>query len=408
MAITVSDISALVARFGNKRINEQVNQAAPIATKILSRLNQPGKVGIVNLKGGGLISAGWLADQGALPGRGAAVDLAQATYLPKFLFSRISIPRGAATLADGKADGVNVVLEQIDSCGAQLGRLLGLACFTSGRITLSAAQATELGADPTPGDVDSMTVSDASMFRVGDAWELRDSSNSYALVEIMQVRRVEIDEDGTSHTVYFLRDQDSSLTSVTAATGDILAPRGSYSNGMVSLTDINAAADLYSTSYQVKDFSGNLKSVTGDLDVQDLKDLWTKATQRRGMPPDCLVSNSRNIQLYMDTLVDQRRFHTGKMDATGGVEADFNGRPFKRDENCPSTSIFGLPGGSDVKLHVFKDFSDDADGGLKAPSASGHVLVSSDYFEYDVQRWGAFNMRCERRNGGFHLSGIGT
>lgn len=402
MAITVSDISALVARYGNKRINEQVNQAAPIATKILPRLNQKGRVGIVNIKGGGLDSTGWLADQGALPARGAAVDVSQGTYLPKFLFSRISIPRGAATLAEGEGEGVNIVFEQIDSCGAHLGRLLGSGCFTKNLVTLTSTQATELGAAGT-----SLTVPNSASFRVGDVVERRDASASYARVEYMRVTAVTLDDDGTSHTLTLVRDILSE-SGAAPAVNDVLAARGAYDNGMVTLTDIHAASSLYGLSNTAKDYSGNLKSVTGDLDVQNLKDLWTVATMRSGIPPDCLVSNSRNIQLYMDTLVDQRRYTSGKMDATGGVEADFNGKPFKRDENCPTTSIFALPGDKMTKLHVFKDFSDDADGGLKAPSSSGHSIVSSDYFEYDHQRWGAFNINAPTRNGGFHLSGIGT
>ena len=70
-------------------------------------------------------------------------------------------------------------------------------------------------------------------------------------------------------------------------------------------------------------------------------------------------------------------------------------------ETRTSTSI-----NEDVKLHVFREFGADVDGGKKAGMNRGAVLVDSTNLDYDVQIWGAFNLRAERRNGCGRLSGV--
>lgn len=406
MAITASAISALVARFGNKIVEEQVNQNAPV-TSMIDKLNQSGRVGVVNVKAGGLDSTAWIDDGDTLP-TSAARDLVQVTYLPKIIFSHGAIPRLAATLASGEGEGINLVLEEIESMGAQLGRRLadGIINGVQKLVQLTTAQATELGAAGT-----TLTVSDHSRFRTGDVIERYDDdggtgASTNDLMEYLRVVAVDVDEDGSTHTITFARDI-TGLSGTAPAQYDQLFVRGAKFDGMASLKDISAAASLYGKAETADEWSGNLKSLSSTaLDVQIMRDLFTKICQRRGQSPDFALCNSRVRQKYSDLLLNQRRYISGKMDATGGMDIEFEGRPVKVDDNCGSTDLYFVTK-KDVKLHVFRDFGDEADGGKgKGASTSGHALVSDDTFVYKFQRWGAFNLRVTRRNGCGNLSNI--
>ncbi len=406
MAITVSDIDEMVARFGNKIVNAQANLEAPIRS-ILTEVNEPGRVGIVNVKAGGFSSTGWVADQGTLPS-GEDVQPTQATYLPKFLFSRISIPRGAATLAAGEGEGINIVYEQMESCGRDLGRSLDFSAVqASAFLTLSLAQAGEFTASATSATDDTFTVSDPSPFRIGMTLQRYQGG---ALEEHMVVSGVTIDHDGSSHTVDVDRVQHSVALVGDPAANDVLYLRGAKDDGMVSLDDIaDESGTLYSLAVTQRDWKGNEQASTGTLTVDKMRDLSVSIKRRRGRGPDCLLMNALNERRYTDQLLGARRFGGGSaMDAVGGSSSTFEGMPIHLDENVADGNIYYLTK-EDVKLHVFKDFGDDMDGGPVGAQTGGglrHVNISDANFEYDVQRWGAFNLRCTRRNGTGQLSGI--
>jgi hypothetical protein len=404
MAITVSDISSLVGRYANDRVEEQVNLNAPYMNMV-DKLKQPGLVGIVNIKKGGLDSTGWIADSGSLP-LGASVQPEQGTYLPKFMYSRLLIPRGAATLSTGKKDGINIVFEQLDTAGADLARQAcsGLINDTT-LVTLTTAQATQLAtAGPT------LTVPKSAPFRVGQIIERRDNDTAQTLEEYMRVTNVAIDDDGVSHTLTLDREvavfpSGNGATGVPAA-GDTLHALGAFQNAPVSLSEVaDATGTVYGHAAE-GDWSGNEKAAGGNLTVQQMRDMDTVAARRRGQRTDFILANSRTRQLYSDTLLDQRRYHPGsKMDATGGVEIDFEGKPVKCDENVSDDTLFGVKK-SDIKIHEFVPFGTDGDGDPKNNNSKGHMQVSQSTFDYDGQMWGAVNTRCTRRNGLWKITGI--
>jgi hypothetical protein len=404
MAITVSDISALVGRYGNERVEEQVNLNAPYMNMV-DKLKQPGLVGIVNIKKGGLDSTGWIADSGTLP-LGDSVQPEQGTYLPKFMYSRLLIPRGAATLSTGKKDGINIVFEQLDTCGADLARQ---AC--SGLIndtTLFTIDTAAAGSLATAGTT--FVAPRSAPFRVGQILERRDNDTAQTLEEYMRVTNVAIDDDGVSHTITVDRSisvfSSGNGAAGVPAVGDTLHALGAFANAPVSLSEV---ADSTGTVYghtATGDWSGNEKAAGGNLTVQQMRDMDTVAARRRGQRTDFVLANSRTRQLYSDTLLDQRRYHGGgKMDATGGVEIDFEGKPVKVDENVSDDTLFGVKK-SDIKIHEFVPFGTDGDGEAKNSNSKGHVQVSQSTFDYDSQMWGAVNTRCTRRNGLWKITGI--
>lgn len=404
MGITLSEIDELMARYGNKRIEEQVNMQAPFL-KMIDEVKIGGATDIINIKGGEIDSVTFLADQGTLP-TGHSKQPTQAVVLPKFLFGRLAIPRGAATLANGKADGVNIVFQQLDTLGAQLSRHLCRNLIKKKLVTLTAAQATELDAIAL-GASGTFTVVDVFGMRVGTILERYTSGGTYK--EQMRVTKIVMDVANNSHTVTVTRNVDldgSGETNDDATAGDILYLLGAQAQGMTTLDECaDESTDVYGHDADTNDWIGNLTSSVGTLTSGDMRDLWTQASIRGGSQPDFVLGNSRTRQLYSDELTPQRRFANGRMDVSGGVDVEFEGKPFKVDENCPFDSIYFVKK-SDFKLGCWKSFMDDADGGLKAPSNSGHALVSQSSFEYDHQRWGAYNAHCPKRANLGALTGI--
>lgn len=394
MAITFSSISALVARFGNEIVEEQVNQKAPVVG-FLNKHKAAGRVGIVNVKAGGIDSAMWLDDGDALPAQ-ASRDLVQMTYNPKVLFARPNIPRLAAYLASGEGEGINLVREELQSVGSQLARKLadGVINGTQAILSLSGTQATELGAAGT-----TLTVSGYNRFRVGDAY---DRYAGATLEEVIRCTRVQVDDDGTTHTITFTRDIVTATPNTAPAAADNIYPRGAKDDAMVSLKDVTAAANLYGKAITADEWEGNLAASVGTLDVQRMRDLFTVCCTRRGEAPDFVLSNSRNRQRYSDTLLSARRYMSGKMDATGGLEVEFEGKPFKIDESTDSGDIHFV-NKSDVELHEFRKFMYDGDG---PKGSERHLLVDPTNFVYDAQCWGAYQLRVKRRLGCGSLTGI--
>ena len=130
MGITISEIGGLLARFGNQIVNEQVNMACPfVGNGHIQKIKHTHEKGIVRVReNDGLSSTAQIADGAALP-QGDNVSFVAGSYLPKVFFTRLSIPRGAAHLADGGRDGVRLVREELEVAGRQLGKLLGKAVF---------------------------------------------------------------------------------------------------------------------------------------------------------------------------------------------------------------------------------------------------------------------------------------
>src|SRR5687768_14491919 len=96
MALLDTQISALAARFTNKVVNAQVNQAVPfLGSGALKKVPMKGKQAVVNVLAGAIDSTLMMGDAGALPS-GSATTPSQGTEQAAYQFSRISIGQGAA------------------------------------------------------------------------------------------------------------------------------------------------------------------------------------------------------------------------------------------------------------------------------------------------------------------------
>jgi len=391
---TSGDINKLVHRFTNSVLNAQALLNCPALEKgYIKRTKRKGVVGNVNIKAGGIDSTGNLADGGTLP-TGSSVAPVQAQYNPVIFFSRLSIPRLAAKNVASKEDGIDLVFEEMETVGRDLGRVLGRAIFSS-----------SLGNPATSVTADTDTTfetADPSGFRLGSSIDVYNGST---YIERVIITNVSIPVAGGNATITFEGGGTGGAAANSWTTSYALWLRGSKENGMVSFSDVCADATLYAKSQNSDEWSGNLDSTTTTLTVAKMRRMSTTIKRRRGQKWTCLLLNSINEERYSNMLLANRRFPSGKMDAVGGMAHEFEGRMLVVDENVGDSDIF-YHTDEDVQLHEFYDFAPETDGGGSPGMNRNAVIVSDDSYTYDVQIAGAFNLRVLRRNGTGHFSAL--
>ena len=407
MAIDVTTISALIGRYGNKVVHEQANLIAPLIN-ILDKF-ESGSTGMINYKAGGIDSTSMIADGGALP-VGASRDVAQLSYGPETVVSVLSIPRVAAKTAVGQADGVNLVMEELETVGMDLGRQLGRAFFAS-RLTPDTNFTTTPGEDGT-----SMSVANPGAFRVGMVVHRVDDQG--VVQEAIRITNVAYDDDGFGGTLTLVRGVDDDLTDATPGDDESLWLRGGKTNTAVALNDISAAASLYGKAETADDWSGNLIDAGGALAMADLRQMSTLIQSRSGITPDCIICAPNVARVIQDLQLGSsslRRFGPGeKLDQYGkansqgaNIVAEFEGIPVYADPNCDADTLFFL-NKRFCKLHEFVKLGLDSDGAEHNSNLSGRsgLLVSTTNLTYDAQFWGSYNLRVPRRNCHGQVSGI--
>jgi hypothetical protein len=394
--IPVTAIGALLGRYTNSVVNEQAEENAPLLkNKIIEKLNKKDKLGVVNVKAGELASIKFLADGGTLP-QGADILPQQGTYFPVALFGRVKIPRLAANTATSKEDAVDIVMEQLDTTGKTMGRQLNRSVYGhqigSPASTVAAASTT-------------FEVADSSAWRVGMSFEVWNGSSAIegtSEATLCKVSKVARPVDGVGNTTITFTTAGGAGNLVQWETTYTFHIRGSKASGatMVSLADAySGSASLYGISADSFEWSGNSDSSGKALTVGNLRSWLTEIIRRRGEEPTAILANRKNIERYGNQMINQRRFMNGTMDAVGKQVPEFEGLPFQRDENLKDSELF-MFNRNDIKLHVFRDIAPDFDGNAKKSMGREAMLISDSEFVYDLQVWGAYNLRVERRNGG--------
>jgi hypothetical protein len=396
MPIEVTALGSLLGRYTNSVVNEQANESAPLLKgTALKKLKKKDKLGVVNVKAGELASASFLADGGTLP-QGRDILPVQGTYFPIPLFERVRIPRLAAETASSTEDAVDIVMEQLSTAGQTLGRLLDRAII-----------GTQLGSPAATVAVGSTTfqVADPAPFRVGMALEVWNGATAIegtTEATLIRVTRIALPVDGIGNTtITFSASGALGVNVVQWLTSYTFQLRGSKQAGatMVSLTDVYNTTDLYGIAATGNEWSGNVDTSGVPLTVGAMRSWLTTTVRRRGEKPQFILCNRKNEERYSNQMLNNRRFMSGTMDAVGSSSFEFEGIPLFLDENVGDSDLFFL-NNKDVQLHVFRDFAPDFDGGAKKSMDRSAMLVSDSEFVYDLQVWGAYNVRAERRNGG--------
>jgi len=396
MSITVSDVASLVGRYTNSVLVPQTQlESEFVSSGALTKITKADKLGVVNIKSGGFASTAAIADAGSLPA-GDEVDMTQLTYQPKAIFARMYIPRQAAELASSKEDGIDLVFEQMESVGRDLGRTLGRLIFDS---SIGSPHTTGI---PTADSDTSFQVTDPSGFRNGMSVSRYNAGGTFK--ETFRVKDVALGYDGANSTI-------TTVAAVAGATGawattDVfyLGHEGSKDQAMTSMADVTAAASLYGQSQATYDWRGQLKAVGGAVSNAVIKNVSTMITRKRGKKFSHLLCNALNEQRIYEDHVAEIRYTSGKMDEYG-MKLTFDGRPIVTDENIGDGDIY-LHQKEDVKLHCFREFAADTDGAKKGGYSKASVQVSADRLVWDCQFWGSYNLRVERRSGTGRMSGI--
>lgn len=401
MGITANDVFRLAARLGAKAVEEQSQMVAKFFDQKLDILDQPGQTGYVNVKSGGIESTKFIADNGDLPG-GDSVDIRQLHYTPKFLFSRLSLPRGGLELANGVKDGVRLLVEQLKSAAADVARQRGRSVFNTG-----------LGS---PYETQASTSTD---FKIADVSGLKpgmkiDIYNGATLEDSKVVASIDW---ATSGPIAGLDYYVVTLTAATAVPWNASwkiyvqgahALDGTEYLGMLSLADVCANSALYGLAAGTDEWSGNLDSTTTSLSEGSLRTMHDQIRNRRGTEVDCIVMNPVTVTRYLNLATDQRRFMPGDaLDKYGKLLPTFDGVEIFPDVNCGNKDVFFF-NGDDVKLHRFRKFGPDTDGMRSPAMGSAAAIVSSSTFTYDIQMYEAMELRVTRRNGSGHLSAIAS
>jgi len=406
MGITAGEVYQLAARFGAKAVEEQSQMVAKFFDQKLDILDQPGQTGYVNVKTGGVDSTGFIADAATLPG-GASVEVQQLYYTPKFLFSRLSLPRGGLELANGVKDGVRLLVEQLKSAAADVARQRGRAVFSK-----------SLGSPYELVDVSTNT----KVFKVVDVTGLKpgmsvDVYNGATFIETVVIASISWATTGPLNGLIYYEvntvDDIGSSQSPTPKATDwqtsfTLFVQGSKTNGMFSLADVCANADLYQAVSGSNEWTGNLDASTTSLSEGALRTMHDQIRNRRGVEVDCIVMNPLNVTRYLNLSTDQRRFAPGDaLDKYGRLTPTFDGIEVFADVNCGDKDIFFF-NSDDVKLHRFRKFGPDTDGMRSPALGASAAIVSSTSFTYDIQMYEAMELRVTRRNGTGHMSAIAS
>lgn len=385
---TVSDVDELAARYGNEIVHMQTNLMAPFFAQKLRKQYRPGRVGIVNVKGGGITSTKWLADGAALPAK-ANKQPKQGTYLPKIIFSRLGLPRLAAALVIDEGEGVALVRENLETMGADIARQRGRGVIKS-----------SLGSPASIVDTSNITVSDPSGWREGMNVDRYNSGGTFQ--ETVEVTNVDIPATGAATITFGATD--------TRLITDVFYLQGAKDDAPTSLSDVFADASLYGVSQNGDDWSGNRKAVGGALGLADMRTTSVLVRRRSSERYNLLLANSLNEKRYVDLNIAQRRFMPGHvLDQYGNMRTEFEGVEMFIDENVPDDEIYML-NTRHIEWHESVKLGHDRDGPPRNMHRGGTgnpvAHVDDTDFVFDIQAWEAGNLRATKRNSGAVLTGI--
>jgi len=408
MGITAAEVFQLAARFGAKKVHEQVNLVAPFVDK-MKTLKIEGQTGYVTVKTGGIGTTGFLADGAPLPA-GDNKKPEQLTYYPRHLFTRLDLPRGGLELVRDVKDGVRLVNEQLDTAAKDVARQLGRAVFSASLGSPAATVAAQ----------DTIEVTDIMGFRVGMALDIFTAAGAIQcagetadLVAGTERSKVIQSINWTPalgvYTITLTEAIDSATASVTLNATDQIFLRGAKDNALTSLDDVTSeSGDVYDKGpTDIAEWSGNSLASTGvggALTDADLRTVHDKIRLRRGEEVGAVCTNPLVLTSYMNLFTDNHRFQRGDVLDHYKLKPTFDGIAIEVDPNCPRDKAY-LVNMSDVALHQFRAFGPVTDGDGRA-SGMGAALVSQSNFAWDIQMHLSTQLRATMRSGCGVITGI--
>jgi hypothetical protein len=131
---------------------------------------------------------------------------------------------------------------------------------------------------------------------------------------------------------------------VTTTTGDIVVrsvagPNKSFTGLTAATATSGNFQNLSRTTYPI--LKGNVITGSGSLTETNLQQLLSLIEINSGETPDMFLCGHGNFDAYTSLGYAQKRFMDMKVDK-GFAQADFNGIPFRKDKDCPPSSVFAV------------------------------------------------------------------
>lgn len=394
-------LSKIMAHYDKSELTEQTYAGCELLRKkVLKVLDKPGVQGQVQIRAGGFSSTGWIGDGDAKPDP-VSVKPKVGQYDLAILLSTLQWGRAAYKHAvnSGNAETVvNIVERELKAAKEDMTSQLGVGI---------AAGTNSLGSPVSQLTADSgttLTVTDASGFRIGNYYQVYDGST---LVDYFKVTAITITADPASNdTIEFESGGTGGNNTAQWDTTDTIHPRGAKVDGMVGFQDLTAAQSLYGVAQTTHNWAGNLVSVGGALTKEDIKQ-GRALQEKHHMKGITHWIGNGTMEMYLNELmVGQRRYGataTGREELLGG-EIDIYGAPFIKDNWFKNGDLYGFDN-EQVFLHQFQKVMaerDDATGEVSrriVRSSPTHYAVEADISCHA-------NIRCEKRSSVLRLSGI--
>lgn len=419
MALALSTIQAIAARKGNEYLQQQINLKAQIlGSKALEKQKVDGAVRIINVQASGLDSVAILQGGDAYPGlsggstgAGSGNQATQLVARPANFVGLVRIPFDSAEVVTGKADSINLVKNQFELIGRNLGQQIGRSIFSP---IVAVALTAQMPATVAAGASGTLTgILDCRGFRVGQVYDMWATSavtsgiptlSGSAAVTQIKVTSVTFSSASSGAGDVAFTNVGSAATGTAADRAFTL--RGSLDSSaaeyFTSLSSAVGSGNLYGTAVSGADWSGNDFGTLGStaLTPGAMREVVDTIQARSGENLRCVVMSPLAFTEYELACMaggasnaggGTRFFGAGdKLDPFGknGDGPMFMGKPIIVDDNCPTREVYFI-GENAVELGEWREV---------APLVKDRMAeVSQTAYEYQIKCAGMANLVVKKR-----------
>lgn len=428
MAFTEAALRDMLGEFGRKMLYEQANLASPLIDfmsgngkkkskyKLFEILDEPTKLGSVNIKNGGLASNSGVKD-GANRATPEQLDWAHGYYGVKIQQGNLSFPEGVTRVGSG-SEGVDIVEQSLRTTGMDLARTLDRQLT---KHELCSPTATALI------NATSIAVDDISGLRVGQRVDLYASNGTTFHGTMLISAIVPTSSLGGTLTIPSGTDDAGAATvgvpiailtnmrlflqaaNLSSGGGATAPPSRAFP---VNLTDVcTAATQLYSGfASAATQPAGYKDSGTTALVPSVIARGQTMVRVQSGCKANYILCHPINAErLMISTSASVRFVEASKMDLYG-AETAVGGSIIVEDPNCGLKDVWvGDFSPENIQLHQFWGFGPKgAEGGKNGKWGRG-ALQNSQTTVGDVMFiTGAHELRVQNRQAFAHFSAIAS
>lgn len=387
MALTVNEILDITARFAPKAAEEQVGDFSDVPGRYIPTKKVLGETDYIRVKSGGLASHGWIGDGGTLP-EGDNKGVTQKQIEEAIYVGRLDLPRGAMRKAKSKRDGLNLLKEQLDSCGETYARDMLAALYGVPGVNPSAT--VNVGATTLLIPWES-----GGPFRAGHAYDVYRGANR---IDRFVVKDRALKPDGSNRL---------SLTLLSGALQqwldtDEIYSRGARDDAMISIEDVVADAALHGiATTDGLNWQAHRDTTTTDLDPVAVRELSSQMKIGNGHRPEWFITGTERHDDFVDTYHEILRVSPGGTADSYSMKPRVDGMEIVEDPFCRGNRAY-MGSKKALSMRIYKDWGPDVDGEIDgAGSGSNPVaaaMISQTKYSFDIQMSCARQLKCTNRS----------